>query len=129
MEALSGEHADEYHMAMDHYFQSLMINNKWEIVSSNSIADHNVLPETCYFKCKRNPDWTIRIFKARYCVRGDIQKRLFPEPLNSYFLVVQWATARLMFILQCILVFKSQSIDFMNKFSKSDSPSREPVFI
>ena len=86
-------------MAMDDYFRCLMIKYTWEIVSSNSVADHNVLPETCYFKCKRKPDWTIRTFKAQYCVRGDLQKRVFPEPLNSYFPVVQWATARLMFIL------------------------------
>ena len=30
-----------------------------------------MLPGTWSFNCKRKPDWTIRKFKARYCVRGD----------------------------------------------------------
>ena len=34
-----------------------------------------------------------------------------------------------MLILQCILVLKSQSIDFTNAFSQSDIPSGEPVFV
>ena len=74
MEALSGENLEEYYMAMDDEIQSLMRRDTWEIVLRNSIADHNVLPGTCYLKFKRKPDWTIRKFKAPYCVRGDIQK-------------------------------------------------------
>ena len=34
-----------------------------------------------------------------------------------------------MLILQCILGFKSQSIDFTNTFAQADIPSGEPVFI
>ena len=65
-----------------------MRRDTWEIVLRKSVADQNVIPETWYFKCKRKPDWTIRKFKAQYFVRGDIQKRLSPKPLNSYSLVV-----------------------------------------
>ena len=36
---------------------------------------------------------------------------------------------RLMLILQCILGFHSQSIDFINAFDQADIPSGEPVFI
>ena len=93
-----------------------------------SIADPNVLPGAWSFKCDRKPDWTIRKFKARYCVRGDIQKRLSPKPLNSYYTVLQWATVRLMLILQCIIGFQSQIIDFTNAFAQADIPSGEPVF-
>ena len=75
------------------------------------------------FKCKRKPGWTMRKFKARYCVRGDIQKRLSPKPLNSYSTVVQWATVRLMLILQCIIGLRSQSIDFTNAFAQADITS------
>ena len=94
-----------------------------------SVADNNVLPGTRYFKLKRKPDCIIRKFKARYCVRGDIQKRLSPKPLNSYSPVVHWATVRLMLILQCILCFQSQSIDFKNVFSQSYIPSGDSVLI
>ena len=62
-------------------------------------------------------------------MRGDVQNRLSPEPLNSYSPAVQWATVRLMFILQCILGLKIQSIYFTNAFYQADITSGEPVFI
>ena len=106
-----------------------MRRDTWEIVSRKSVADHNVLPGTWSFKFKRKPDCTIRKLKARYFVRGYIQKRLSPKPLNSYSPVVQWATVRLMLILQCIIGLQSQSIDFANAFAQADITSGEPVFI
>ena len=51
------------------------------------------------------------------------------EPLNSYSQVVQWATVRLMLILQCVLGFQSRIIDFANIFSQEYIPSGRPVFI
>ena len=89
MEALSGENSEEYFKAMDDEIQSLTRRETWEIVSRESVADHNVLPGTWYFKCKRKTDWKIREFKALYCVIRDVQKRLYPKPLNSYYPVVQ----------------------------------------
>ena len=114
---------------MYYEIQSLIRRYTWEIVSRKSFADHNVIPGSWYFKCKRKPDWKIRKFKARYCVSGDIKKILSPKPLNSYSPVVHWATVRLVFILQCILGLQSQSIDFTNAFDQSYIPSGEPVFI
>ena len=108
---------------MDDEIKSLMRRDTWEIVSRKSVTDHNVLSGTWSFKCKRKPDWKIRKFKARYCVRGDIQKILSPKPLNSYSPVVQWATVRLMLTLRCILGLQSQSIDFTNEFAQADIPS------
>ena len=106
-----------------------MRRDTWDIVSRKSVAYHNVLPEIWSFNCKRNPDKKIRKFKARYCVRGDIKNMLSPKPLNLYYPVVQWATVRLMLILQCILSLQSQSIDFTNTFDQADIPIAELVFI
>ena len=100
MEALSGKNLEEYFKAMDDEIQSLMRRDTRDIVLRKSISGHNVLPGTWSFKCKRKPDWKIRKFKARYFVRGDIQKRLSPRPLNLYYPVVQWAIVRLMLTLQ-----------------------------
>ena len=74
METLSGENLEEYFKAMDDEIQSLTRRDTWGVVLRKSVSDHNVLPGTWYFKCKRKTDWTIRKVKARYCVRGDIQK-------------------------------------------------------
>ena len=97
--------------------------------SRSSVADHNVLIGTCSLKCKRKPDWNIRKFKARYCVRVHVHNRLSPKPLNLYSPVVQWSTVRLMLILQCVLCMQSQSVDLKNAFSKADIPSGETVFV
>ena len=56
MEALSGENPEEQFKATDDEIQSLMRRDTWEIVLRKSIADHNVLPGTWSFKCKRKPD-------------------------------------------------------------------------
>ena len=56
-------------------------------------------------------------------------KRGYPEAVNSYSPVLQWATVRLIFIFQCILGFQSQIIYFANAFYQEDIPSGEPVFI
>ena len=116
MEALSGEYADEYYKDMDYEFDSLIIRYTWEIVSRKSVDYHNFIPGTWYLKCKTKAYWTISKFKAQYCVRGDVHNRLSPEPLNSYSLVVQWSTVRLMLILYFILCLQSQSIEFTNNF-------------
>ena len=129
MEALSGENAEEYFKVMDDEIQSLMRRDTWDIVSRKSVANHNMIPVTWYFNFKRKPDLTIRKFKARYCVRGGVQKILYPKHLNSYFTVVQLPTVRLMLILQCILCLQSKSIDFTNVFSQADIPSGDPVLI
>ena len=89
MEAMSGENTEESFKTMDDEIQSLMRRDTWDIVSIKSVADNNVLPETWSLNCKRKPDWTTRKFKAQYCVRGDVQKILSPDCLNSYYTVIQ----------------------------------------
>ena len=129
MEAISDENSEEYFNAMDDEIQSLMRRDTCKIIPRKSVSDQNVLPGTWSFKFKRKPDWTIRKFKAQYCVRGDIQKRLSNKPLNLSYTVVHWATVRLMLILQCIIGLQSQSIDLTNAFSKADILRWKPVFI
>ena len=114
---------------MDDEIQSLTRKDTWEIVSSKLVADHNVLPGTRPLKCKRKPDRTIREFKARCCVRGDIYNIISTELLNSYSPVVQLYTVRLMLIFQCIIGVQSQIIDFKNAFTQADITSGEPVLI
>ena len=98
MKALSGENAEEYFKAKDGEIQGLMRRYTWNIVLSKSVSDHNVFPGIWSIKCKRKPYWNISKFKAQYCVRWYSQKRLSPEPLNSYFPVLQWDTVGLMLI-------------------------------
>ena len=114
---------------MGYEIQSLMRRVTWDIVSRNSVSDKKVLPVTWSSKCNRKPDWKISEFKARNFLIGYFQKRLSPEPPNSYSPVVQWVTVRLMLIFYYILGLYSQSIDFTNAFGWADIPSGETVFI
>ena len=56
MEALSGENLEEYFKAMDDEIQSLMRRDTWELVSRNSVADHNIIPGTWSLQFKRKSD-------------------------------------------------------------------------
>ena len=78
IEALSGENLEEYFKSMDDEIQSFMGRDTWEIVLRKSVADHNVLPGTWSFKCKRKPDWTIKKIRGKIlCKRG------YPEVIVS----------------------------------------------
>ena len=46
MESLSGENADDYYKVMYDEIQSLMRIDTYDIISRNSVADHNTLPGT-----------------------------------------------------------------------------------
>ena len=50
MEALSGEHAEEYYKAMNEEIKSLIIRDTWEAVPIKYMADHQVITETSSFK-------------------------------------------------------------------------------
>ena len=52
----SNENMDECFKAMDDEIQNLMRRDTWEIVSSKSIADHNMISGTWSLKCKRKSD-------------------------------------------------------------------------
>ena len=93
----------EYYKAMYGETHSLMRRDTCYIILRKSFSDKNVLPGTFSFKCKRKPYWTISKFKARYFMRGGVQKRLSTELLNLGSILFQWATVRLMFILHCII--------------------------
>ena len=62
-------------------------------------------------------------------MRWNVQKIMYPETLNLNSPVFQWSILRLMLILQCILGFQSQIIDFKNSFAHANIPNGEPFFI
>jgi hypothetical protein len=71
-EAMHGDHQEQYLEAMKIEISSLLQQRKWNY-TLKSEATH-VLKSTWVFKLKRLPDDTPSKFKARFCVRGDLQK-------------------------------------------------------
>ena len=128
-QAMSGENAEEYQKAMKEEIDSLVKRKTWSIVERSKIGKKQVWPLTWAYKCKRRPDGSIRKYKARCCVRGDIQKKKSDEKLNTYAPVASWTTIRLMLILTCILQLETLSVDFSNAFAQADIPNDSEVYI
>jgi hypothetical protein len=98
---------------------SLEKNKTW-IETEISNAKSRILPGTWVFKRKRTPDGVISKYKARYCVRGDLEEG---EP-ETFAPVVAWSSVRLFTILALTLNWDTSSIDFSNAFvqAKLETP-------
>jgi hypothetical protein len=94
----------------------------WEEVPKSQ-AQGTILPGTWVFKLKRSPDGTPRKYKARYCVRGDLQDGIF----DTYAPVVQWSTVRTILALSTLHEWNLISCDFANAFVQADL--KTPVWI
>ena len=69
MEAITGEHSEEYLEAMGIEMQALQRAVTWDIVPRSQVPrTTNVLPLTWVYKLKRYPDGCPRKFKAQLCV-------------------------------------------------------------
>ena len=104
-------HLEEWMKAALQEIASLEKHGTWE-VDDQSNAQGKILPGTWVFRIKRAPDGTILKFKARYCVRGDLQT----TQQETYAPVVGWSTIRLFLILSILLQWDTKAIDFSQAF-------------
>ena len=121
-EAMS-EDPDCWNAAASREIQELEEKNTWEEVSQSK-ALIRILPSTWVFRKKRLPDGTLRKYKARFCVRGDLQDR---SNLETYAPVVSTSSIRVFLILSVTLTWQTCSNDFQNAFVQSDLES--PIWI
>jgi hypothetical protein len=91
-EAMHGDPQEQYLEAMKIEVASLLQERTWK-TTPRSEAGH-VLKSTWVFKLKRLPDGTPSKFKARFCVRGDLQKEGI-DFFETYAPVCQWSTIRM----------------------------------
>ena len=79
------------------------ISNTWNLIpKSNLPKTIKVIPTTWAMKIKRFPNRAFRSFKARFCVRGDLQKKAVTD-IDTLSPVVQWSTVCLMLIISVVL--------------------------
>ena len=133
VEALSGDHAEQYWIAMRDEIDALVKRKTWEVVlRSKCEPDAVIVPGTWAFRCKRRPDGTFRKFKARWCVRGDLERRINGqrgEQLDTYSPVVQWSSVRLMLVLTVTMGMVTRAVDFSNAFAQADMPEGLNVYL
>ena len=74
--------------------------------------NENIVPTTWVFRRKRKPDGTIKRWKARFCVRGDLMRGI----TDTFAPVVAFSTVRIFLIFSLLLGWFTCSIDFSNAF-------------
>jgi hypothetical protein len=116
------EHVTKWMEAAAKEVASLEKNGTWKEVSILE-AKTKILPGTWVFRRKRSPDGEITKYKARYCVRGDLEEG---EP-ETYAPVVAWSSVRLFLVLSLTLGWQTCSIDFSSAFVQANLT--DPVWI
>jgi hypothetical protein len=125
-QAMTGEHRFEFTEAMMKEIRALEKKETWHGVLTSTIpAGAQVVPLTWVFKIKRLPNGDFSKFKARLCVRGDLQV----EHRETYAPVVRWTTIRSVLAFAVKNGLKTRQIDFMNAFVQSHLPEDERIFV
>jgi hypothetical protein len=126
-QAMNSANADHWWDAMETEMQTLEDNlDCWELVERT--PDMKVLPVTWAFKLKRFPDGLAKKFKARFCVRGDMQVQGI-DFFESWSLVVNWHTVRLLMILSTKLNLHSAQADITAAFVHAHLKPHKTIYI
>ena len=122
--ALSGPHAEEYMAAMKKEVKQLIKQKTWTAMHRKNVPTTSkgqsrpILKGTWAFKLKRLPDGSPSKFKARYCVRGDLQREGI-DYFETYAPVVQWSTVRLLLTLILSNNWTTKQVDYTNAFAQA----------
>ena len=117
-EAMASTDAAAFREAMAKEINTLAGIPTWIIVPRSQVKEGaKIVPSTWTFKRKRYPDGRIRKYKARFCVRGDLQG---PSDESTYAPVVQWATVRMILVLSLVFDLEMRQVDFTNAFAQAD---------
>ena len=121
-QAMKSEYRMEFIAAALAEIRSLEEKGSW-IEEHVDCAGQRIIPVTWVFRIKRLPDGTVLKFKARFCVRGDLQDGEF----ETYAPVVSGESVRLFLILAITWGWVTCSVDFANAFVQS--ALAEPIWI
>ena len=119
-EAMNSSNKDKWCEAAKKEIEELEGKLTWVEVPMSE-AKSKIIPGTWVFRVKRNPSGEIKKYKARYCMRGDLEE-LDPTE-DTYAPTVAWSTVRMFLVLCMILGWTTVSVDFSNAFVQSKLPS------
>ena len=121
-EAMRSEFVEKWIEAMKAELNQIESADTWIEVPISTVTG-KIIPGTWVLRIKRSPDGDIKKFKARFCVRGDLQEGVH----KTYAPVVQWSSVRIFLVLTFHLGWVTCSIDFVNAFVQAKL--EEPVWI
>ncbi|CAJ1947016.1 unnamed protein product [Cylindrotheca closterium] len=99
-EAVNGPNSEKWTAAAKKEIEELEGQLTWIEVPMLK-AKTKIIPGTWVFRVKRNPSGEMTKFKARYCVRGDLEEMDVGK--NTFAPTVAWSTVRLFLVLCLIL--------------------------
>ncbi|KAH0166409.1 hypothetical protein KCU67_g4321, partial [Aureobasidium melanogenum] len=116
-QAMAQRDAEKWKVAMDEEYDSLMLNNTWNVVPRPQ--DRKVLSSRWVYKRKLGPDGTVAKYKARFVVRGftQVQGLDYDETYSS---VVRAPSYRLLFALQVRYGWYCHQMDVKTAFLHGD---------
>jgi len=114
-EALSGPDREKWIEAIQTEIDALISNGTWEECDKRE-ATSRIIPGTWVLKVKRTPDGEIRKFKARYCIRGDLEE----DSGDRSSPVCNWGSLRLILAVSVMFDWVTANIDFTNAFVQAD---------
>ena len=117
---MPAEYSEQLQEAMDTELEALVKRKAWNLVPRPT--NTHVIPGTWAFRIKRRPDGSFNKFKARFCVRGDLQKKTLDDATDVFSPVVNWSTIRTMLVLTQLHNLKTVHLDFSNAFAQSTLP-------
>ena len=110
-EAMRSDYKEEFIAAADKEIRELEGHDTWKEVPVDS-ANGPIIPSTWVFTIKRRPDGSIKKFKARLCLRGDLQKGEF----ESYAPVTAFSSIRIFLIVALMFGWATCVVDVANAF-------------
>jgi hypothetical protein len=115
-EAMHGDHQEQYLGAMKIEIASLLQQRTWKSTLRSEAPQ--VLKSTWVFKLKRLPGGTPSKFKARFCVRGDLQKEGV-DLFDTYAPVCQWSTLKMILTMVLHNGWATKQVDYTNAFAQA----------
>jgi hypothetical protein len=115
--AMKGAHAKEYIAAMKIEIKGLLNQKTWKTRPRSKAI--KVIKSTWVFKFKRLPDGTPSKFKARFCVRVDLQTEGVYY-FEMYVPVVKWSTVHMLLTLTLGEGWAMRQVDYTNAFAQAE---------
>jgi transposase InsO family protein len=119
IQAMSSDEREYWIEAIKVELSDLEKRGTWVEISEDMLPEGaNVVPGTWVFKVKRFPDGRFRKFKARLCVRGDLQLEGV-DFFKTYAPVVSWLSVRVCLVLSAVLDLQTVQADYSNAFAQA----------
>jgi Reverse transcriptase (RNA-dependent DNA polymerase). len=117
-EAMRHPDREKWIEAMEKEIQELEDHGVWHEVPLSAAKKTKIVPCTWVFKIKRAPDGSVKKYKARICLRGDLM-----ENVGDVFApVAHQATIRAFLMMSILSQHQTCSIDFSNAFVQAKNP-------